>query len=180
MIRFFTHLFAGIVLGGIIHITVILIMPIMSTQSAWAVISRLVPENQMRVLDSKYQDLRATLGLDPAFVYAICAVDLNNGPIRISGDLPTTFWTAALIGSDGSVPYSTNSRTNNNRDINIGIFNADQARLLKSEDLDIDLALQIVRVPYDQMTAIVRILPSHSTVAKAIEDRLASLECSSI
>jgi len=178
MIRFLTYLFTGLVLGGIIHLTVILIMPAMSTHNAWAVVERATAPNQMYVLSNKRSKLRSTLNLDPAFNYAICQINLADGPVAIGGKLPTTFWTAALIGQDGSVPYSTNSRTNNHRDFKIGIFNASQARSLLGEDIDIDPNLLIVRTPFDQMTAIIRVLPSHKGLSDAIEDQLSAVTCS--
>ncbi|WP_299347663.1 hypothetical protein [uncultured Maritalea sp.] len=180
MIRFFTHLFAGIVLGGIIHISVILIMPLMSTHNAWTTISRFAQPEGISVIDSQSLALRAQLDLDPAFSYAVCQVDLSNGPIELSGAMPAYFWTAALIGQDGTVPYSTNSRTNNNRDLKIGIFTEDQSRALISEGTDIDPALQIVRVQTEQITAIIRIIPPHLALVPTMEEQISALKCSSL
>jgi len=177
MIRFFTYLFAGLVLGGIIHICVILIMPAMSTHNAWTVISSVTEANELHVLGPQNGKLEEALDLDPAFSHAICQIDLNKGPVEIVGVLPSTFWTAALVAQDGSVPYSTTSRTNNSRDMNIGIFNAEQARRLISDELEIDERQQIVRVPTNQMTAIIRVLPTHSSLSAAVENQLKKVRC---
>ncbi len=177
MIRLITYLFAGLVLGGIIHICVILIMPAMSTHNAWTVISAAAKSNAMRVLGPEDAKLKKELDLDPAFSHAICQVDLNDGPVEIVGVLPSTFWTAALVAQDGSVPYSTTSRTNNNRDMNIGIFNTDQARKLINDELEIDESQQIVRVPTNQMTAIIRVLPTHGSLSSTIEAQLKKVRC---
>jgi len=180
MIRFLTYLFAGIVLGGIIHISVILIMPNLSTHNAWTSIERVASPNQIKVIKREAHALRAALDLDPAFVYAVCRVDLADGPVALSGSMPANFWTAALIGPEGEVPYSTNSRTNNNRDLKIGIFTVQQAEMLISEEIDIDPDLQIIRVPSEKLAAIVRVLPSHSDLASAMEEQLGSLKCAQL
>lgn len=177
MIRFFTYMFAGLVLGGIIHICAILIMPVMSTQNAWVSISTFAPNNELRILGPDDAALETSLELDPAFVHAVCQVSLDDGPVEIVGALPTTFWSAALVAQDGSVPYSTTSRTNNSRDMNIGIFNVDQARKLISDELEIDESQQIVRVPTNQLTAIIRVLPTHPSLSAAVEAQLENVRC---
>lgn len=178
MTRLLTYLFAGIVLGGIIHICVIIVMPTLSKHNAWTTIVNHTSPNQIKVLGEDSLALRAQLGLDPAFTYAVCQLDLNEGPVQISGNMSAYFWTTALVGQDGSVPYSTNSRTNNNQDLKIGVFTEDQARTQVVDDVEIDPSLQIIRVPFEQLTAIVRVLPPHRKLAPALEDQLQSLTCS--
>lgn len=180
MSKFFTYILAGLVLGGIIHLAVILILPSQSTNNAWATIDRLGTKNQMVVIKATGDDAWSRLNLDPAFVYAACQIDLSDGPVSISGRLPSAFWTAALIAKDGSVPYSTTSRTSNDRDFNIAIFNPSQSRQLADAEFELDPTLLIVKLPADEYVAIIRILPGHRALAAAYRESLAGLTCSKL
>jgi len=180
MIRLLTHIFAGIIVGLAIHLTVILIMPSQSTNNAWSIISEKIDANEQLAIGVKNLDIRHKLNLDPAFVYAICQVDLSAGPVAYFGDLPNGFWTASLVSKDGSVSYSTTSRTNNDRDFNVAIFNPSQARELAAGEYEVDPLLQIVRVRDSELTAIIRVLPPHRPMAAKFAEQLEQLSCETI
>ncbi|MGJ8526914.1 DUF1254 domain-containing protein [Maritalea sp.] len=180
MSKFFTHIFAGLVLGGIFHLAFILILPGQSMHNAWTTIDRLGTKNQMMVIKATGDSAWSRLNLDPAFVYAACQIDLSDGPVSISGRLPSAFWTASLIAKDGSVPYSTTSRTSNDRDFNIATFNPSQSRRLTNAEFELDPTLLIIKLPADEYVAIIRVLPAHRALAKAYRENLADLTCSTL
>jgi uncharacterized membrane protein len=176
MIRFLIYLFAGLVLAAIIHLGTILVMPHVSTNSAWQRVSAEVDFGTIRIFDGSNEELAQALKLDPAFVHAICPLSLGDEPYVYFGDLPNVFWTAALVAADGSVPYSTTSRTNANGEFNLAIFNANQALGLAAGDYELDPSMTIVKVESDKLIAVVRLFPSHRTqraqIAKQLRETL--------
>ena len=177
MIRFLTYCFAGIVLGGIIHLSVTLIMPTVSSNTAWQHVTSRHPLNRVFVVDANEKDLPQLLNLDPAFAHAICPIDLFDGPVSLSGQLPQGFWTASLIAKDGGVPYSTTSRTNSNSNFDVAIFTPTQSQGLAAGEYELAPGMTIVKSEVSELIAIVRALPTHRAQLPAYLSQLSELEC---
>ena len=104
MIRWLLWLLGGVVLGGIIHIVVILTLPALAEQSVWSRVADLDADNRMIILPPIVAGEPNPLGLDPALAYGLCRVDLANGPAYVSGVLPEGFWSVALFNPSGIAP----------------------------------------------------------------------------
>ena len=103
MTRFLLWLLGGVVLGGIIHIVVILTLPALAEQSLWSRVADLDADNRMVILPRVVAGEPNPLGLDPSLSYGLCRVDLANGPAYVSGVLPDAFWSVALFNPSGIV-----------------------------------------------------------------------------
>ena len=87
---------AGVVLGGIIHIGVILSLPSLASEGLWARVDSLDALNKPVVLAAPAAGEPNPLKLDPELAYAVCRIDLRNGPGLIRGTLPLSFWSVAV------------------------------------------------------------------------------------
>src|SRR5690606_18615179 len=105
--RWLLSILAGLVLGGVIHIVVILSLPTLTTTAAWDRIVALGDGSGPQVLPAISAGSDNPLGLDPELAYAVCRVDLRQGPASVSGTLPRDFWSVAVYGRTGTVLYST-------------------------------------------------------------------------
>lgn len=177
MARFALWLFAGLILGGIIHLSVILLVPSYAEQDAWSRLARIAPDQAFIALDDDQSDLYRSLQLDPALAYGICQFDLAQGPIFIDGELPHSFWSVAVAARDGRVIYSTTSRAGSGDEVQLGVFNPAQSRLLAEEGLEIGQGFLIVNAPTDQLTAIVRLWPEHDALRPRYEAALENIRC---
>lgn len=177
MIRTLLWLLAGAVLGGIIHILVILTLPALAKETVWTRIKALGATNRMLVLPKVEPGQPNPLGLDPDLAYAVCQVDLSQGPAYMSGMMPDAFWSVAIFNQAGIVTYSTTNRDGIGRALQMGIFNANQTRLLAQQQIDVAEGLLIVEAPSDELFVVVRLAPPHQAVRARFEAELGKITC---
>ncbi|MET0439695.1 MAG: hypothetical protein ABW043_19560 [Devosia sp.] len=177
MTRVILWLLGGVLLGGIIHILVILTLPMLADETTWSRVSAFEAKNRMLILPAVEAGQPNPLGLDPELVYGLCQVDLDEGPAYLRGMLPDAFWSLALFNEAGAVIYSTTNRDGIGQTVDLGIFNADQTRLLAQQQLDIEEGLLVVEAPADQLFALVRLSPPHGVMSSRFAERLAAIQC---
>ena len=177
MIRPLLWLIGGVVLGGIIHIIVILTLPALAEQSVWSRVASLDADNRMVILPAIAAGEPNPLGLDPELAYGLCRIDLANGPAYISGVLPDAFWSVALFNPSGIVTYSTTNRDGIGQTLELGIFNAAQTRLLAQQQLDIAEGLLVVESASDKLLVLVRLAPPHQAMRARFEQQLSAVSC---
>ncbi len=180
MIRTGLWIFAGLVLGGIIHIAVILLLPALSPTAAWDRVVALGPAEGTRVLAAANAGEPNPLRLDPELAYAVCMIDLRKGPGTVAGTLPQAFWSVAVYARNGTVVYSTTNRDSTSNQLDLGLFNAAQTRLLAEQKLDVADGLLIVESRQDDLMVVIRLAPPHPAVRARYEQALGGLRCDNI
>jgi len=180
MTRFLLWLAGGVVLGGIIHILVILAMPALTQQSVWTRVAAIEADNRMAILEPVVAGQPNPLGLDPEMVYGLCRVDLAQGPAYIRGTLPDAFWSVALFNQAGMVTYSTTNRDGIGQVLDLGIFNADQTRLLAQQQIDIAEGTLVVESTTDKLLILVRLAPQQQVMRTRFAQALAGISCSTV
>lgn len=171
---------AGIVLGLIIHLAVILSLPRFATNNVWTNIAALDALGRVVTLDQPDVGEPNPLGIDPELTYALCQFDLSQGPGVFSGGLPSDFWSVGIFDRDGVAIYSTTNRSGVGQSLELGIFNAAQTRLLSEQQFEIQEGLLIVEAPQDDVFAVVRLSPPHPAMQSRYKQALADLECGHI
>ena len=177
MIRTLLWLLGGAILGGIIHIVVILTLPMLAEDTIWTRITALDAGNKIVVLPQIQPGEPNPLGLDPDLVYGVCQIDLTAGPAYLSGVMPDAFWSVALFNKQGIITYSTTNRDGIGQTLEMGIFNADQTRLLAQQQLDIAEGLLVVESAANDIFVLVRLAPPHQAVRARFETDLAQVQC---
>ncbi len=177
MIRTLLWLLGGLILGGIIHIVVILTLPMLADETAWTRVADLDAQNRMVILPPIEPGTPNPLGLDPDLAYGLCRVDLAEGPAYVSGVMPDAFWSVALFNKQGIVTYSTTNRDGIGQTLEMGIFNAAQTRLLAQQQLDIAEGLLVVESTADELLILVRLAPPHNAMRHRFEAALAAVQC---
>ncbi len=177
MIRTLLWLIGGVMLGGIIHIATILTLPLLAEETTWTRIAALEADNRMVILPRIEAGQPNPLQLDPELSYAICQVDLDEGPAYLSGVLPDAFWSVALFNEAGVVAYSTTNRDGIGQTVELGVFNAAQTRLLAQQQIDIAEGLLVVESASDKLFIVVRLSPPHEAMRKRFEQELSEISC---
>jgi uncharacterized membrane protein len=171
---------AGVVLGGVVHIAVILTLPALATEGLWQRVVALDALNKPVVLAAPDARQPNPLHMDPEFAYAICRIDLRQGPGFLRGTLPAGFWSVAVYGPSGTVLYSTTNRDGLGTNVELGIFNQVQTRLLAEQQLNVAEGLLVVEVREDDILALVRTAPPHQAVRSRYEAALNRLSCGNL
>lgn len=180
MIRTGLWILAGLVLGGIIHLVVILLLPALSPTGAWDRLNGPDTADGTQVLAATVAGQPNPLRLDPELTYAACRLDLSKGPGTVAGNLPQAFWSVAVYGRDGTVAYSTTNRDSTSNLLDLGLFNPAQTRLLAEQKLDVAEGLLIVEAQQDDLMVVVRLAPPHPAMRARYEKALAGLKCGNL
>jgi uncharacterized membrane protein len=177
MIRLLLWLLGGLVLGGIIHIMVILSLPRLAEETLWTRIATLDASNKLLILPQVAAGEANPLGLDPELIYGICRVDLTEGPAYVTGTLPDAFWSVAIYNEQGVVTYSTTNRDGIGQTLDLGVFNAAQTRLLAQQQLDVEEGVLVVEANSDKLAILIRLAPPHQAMRQRFADTLAQTVC---
>ena len=100
----------ALVLAGIVHISIVLLIPTYGTQDAFAIISRKIEPFSFRQIPGTGPDALLR-DIDPFFAYGVCRFERAQGGLLMRGPKIDTFWSATVLDEDGTVIYGLNSRT---------------------------------------------------------------------
>jgi len=109
--RYFYLLFCGLVIAGIVHITIIILIPNYGSRDAWNIISG---NRDMWVFSRFKDDSKEKIVLedtDPYLKMGACTFDLRESGLRLTGSKSNQFWSVSVFEQDGRVIYSLNNRT---------------------------------------------------------------------
>lgn len=177
MTRALIWLLAGVVLGGIIHIVVMLTLPLLAQETTWTRVAALNAKTDVVVLPQVAVGEPNPLGLDPLLVYGLCEIDLSSGPAYVTGRLPDAHWSIAIFNQSGSIIYSTTNRDGIGQTLDLGIFNAAQTRLLAQQQIDVAEGVLVVESPTDRLFALVRLAPPHTVMRARFEQAVDAITC---
>lgn len=180
MSRLLFWIFGGAVLGGLIHLVVILTLPDAAVRDVWHRLEAMTPLEATLVLDDIAPGEVNPLGLDPALLYGICRLELGDGPGIVNGELPLAFWSVSVFNRDGHVIYATTNRSGSGDLLDMGLFNPAQTRLLAEQRFEIDEGLLIVESQGNSVAVVVRLAPPHPAMRERYRDALSELSCSTI
>lgn len=180
MVRAGLYIIGGLLLGLMIHIIVILTLPIVAENRIFERIDALGPSNTIALLPQPAAGEPNLFGLDPYVAYATCRIDLDSGPGEVTGTLPASFWSVAVFDQAGTVVYSTTNRDGIGQQLDLGIFDPGQTRLLAEQKIDIAPGLLIVESSSDSVFVVVRAAPPHAAMRERYEEALLRLKCGNI
>lgn len=180
MSRLLFWILGGVVLGGLIHLVVILTLPDAAVRDVWHRLEAVAPLETFVVFDDLAPGEANPMGLDPELLYGVCRLELGDGPGIVNGDLPLAFWSVAVFNANGHVIYSTTNRSGSGDLLDMGLFNPAQTRLLAEQRFEIDEGLLIVEAQGNDVAVVVRLAPPHRAMRERYRDALSQLSCSTI
>jgi len=180
MVRTLLYILGGALLGGIIHLVVILALPQFATRDIWTKVEALGADNRMVVLDDVAAGAPNPFGLDPELVYGVCRLNLAPEPGLVNGTLPEAFWSVAAFDPSGAVAYSTTNRDGIGRVLDLGLFNPSQTRLLAEQQFDVAEGLLIVETRVDDVFVVVRLEVPHPAMRARYRQAVSALSCGNL
>jgi len=177
MVRTSLYVLAGLLLGLLIHIVVILTLPSLATNTVATRLATLGKINTPVLLPTVQPGEPNPLKLDPDLTYALCRLDLKSGPGEVTGTLPLSFWSVAVYDPNGTVLYSTTNRDGIGQALDLGIFDPAQTRLLAEQKIDVDAGLLIVESQSDDVYVVVRLAPEQPAMRDRYAAQLGKLVC---
>lgn len=167
-------LLVGLVGAAVVHIGVILAMPRIAEDSAW---SRLSARGALFETDILEAGSGPFTFVDPAFDVSTCRFSSANGPVHLTAEPSSAFWTASLFSPSGDNIYSINQRAalDDTLDIMLGTQEQfDQLRLAGTFDENASIF-----VPFDAVEGyvVLRGVVEAPSLADAASRFVGTLQC---
>ena len=177
MIRWALWLLGGLLLGGIVHLTSVLLLPRTATQDAYTRIAAAVPTNSMVPLPAPTPDDAVLPFMDPAFASAVCRYDLATGPLKLRVPVSQAYTSVSFYSRNGVAYYAINDRAAGRRIIELDLMTARQRADLP-EDEEVTAADRlIVEAPTATGLILVRTFGPEPGLMQMARRALAAARC---
>ena len=134
MIRWLLWLLGGLLLGGIVHLTTVLLLPRTATQDAYARLAGITPENSVVPLPPATPDSTVLPFTDPSFAIAVCRYDLGEAPVKLTLPVSPAYTSVSFYSRSGVAYYAINDRAAGRRTIELDLMTARQRALLPDDE----------------------------------------------
>jgi len=134
MIRWALWLLGGLLLGGIVHLSSILLLPRTATQDAYTRIAAAVPANSIVPLPAPTPDDAVLPFMDPAFATSVCRYDLADGPLTLRVPVSQAYTSVSFYTRNGVAFYAINDRAAGRRVIELDLMTTQQRAALPEDE----------------------------------------------
>ncbi len=136
MIRWLFAIFAGLVLGGIVHLVSVLVLPRVATKDAYSRLEPVTALNATTQLPLAAPDNSLLPFQDPAFATAVCRYDLSAGSIKLAVPVSPAYTSVTFYTNNEIAYYAINDRSAGRRVIELDLMTTQQrAELPEDEDV---------------------------------------------
>ncbi len=167
---------AGCVLAGIIHVSIILLVPKYSTRDAWGFLSsRTDPYRFVRLARSETDP--AIAEVDPFFNYGVCRFNLDESGLKMAGPQTNMFWSASVFDEQGTVIYSLNNRTAINNTLDLLIVNPLQTLALREAQPEWVEKSVVIETNISTGFVVIRVLEPNETFRADSDTFFQAIQC---
>jgi uncharacterized membrane protein len=133
MLKLLYALITGLVGAGIVHISSLLLIPMVSDNDAWSRLSKTTRPGVFTIIDPNSKIASSMRALDPNFIVGACQFSLENGPVVLNGEGKTDFWSLSIFNKRGENLFSLNDRTSDDGILNMAVVTSLQFIEYKNE-----------------------------------------------
>ena len=167
----------GLLLGGIIHIAVVLLVQTYAAHDAYAETKGLGRDREFHVLPLASPGAEPLPLLDPRMMHAVCRFSLADGPVRIRAVLPDDFWSIAIFDRRGRNIYSLNDRSSSGPKLDLAVLTPVQmAQLRQNPPESLDTAI-VVEAPIELGFALLRVFVADESLTETATAALKTADC---
>lgn len=177
MIRWGLWLLAGLLLGGVVHLSSILVMPKAATQDAYTRLLPITPVNAVVALPAPAPGNAVLPFMDPAFSFAACRYDLTNGPLRLVAPINEFYTSVSFYSRSGIAYYAINDRAAGRRTIELELMTAEQRGEIPDEEDVTSADRLIVESPTLTGIILLKALGPEPGLMPAAKAALAKAQC---
>jgi len=134
VIRWLLFLLGGILLGGIVHLSTVLLLPRTATKDAYARLSPLTRANAVVPLPPPEPGKTMLPFMDPAFAAAACRYDLSSGPLKLTAPVSQAYTSVSFYARNGVAYYAINDRAAGRRAIELDLMTTEQRNQLQEDE----------------------------------------------
>ncbi len=134
MIRWVLLFAGGLVLGGIVHLAIIITLPRSATRDAYSRLAQVIKVNTVTPIPIPSASQTTMPFTDPAFAAAICRYDLSNGPMKLTVPVGPAYTSISFYTRRDIAYYAINDRAAGRRVIELNLMTEDQHSQLPDEE----------------------------------------------
>lgn len=180
MIRTFLWMFAGLLLGGLVHLVTILMLPRMASHDAYARLATIASVNAVTPIPESTSQASALPFMDPAFAAAVCRYDLSDGPLKLTAPVAAAYTSVSFYTRRGVPYYAINDRAAGRRVIELDLMTTEQRNALP-EDEEVTAADRlIVESPTVTGLIVLRALAPEPSLMPVARNALLAAKCEPI
>ncbi len=167
----------GIILAGIVHISIILLIPDYGSRDAWNIISRNSDLWRFREFSNNKKLANALEDTDPYLPMGACTFDLSVAGLQLTGGQSKSFWSLSVFDQDGKVMYSLNSRTAIENRLDLIVLNPVQMIALReAPPLEVEHSV-VIEADIDKGFVVLRQFQSDVSRSLDTADFMAAAHC---
>lgn len=177
MVRLIYALVVGLIGAGIVHISVLFLLPEFSDRDAWSRLSMAADFYRMVRIDAEAGQPPVVDPADPLFYASACRFDLQEGIVHVAAPGRSPFWSVSVYDRGGQNIFSFNDRTAEDHALNFVVLTpAQMIELRKVLPEDFQQSI-FVETPIDEGIVVVRsFVPDQSWAAK-VASFLSGIAC---
>jgi uncharacterized membrane protein len=136
VIRPLLWLVGGLLLGGIVHLSTVLLLPRLAQQDAYSRLAAVSPVNSVVPIPPPAPGKAIMPFMDPAFAAAVCRYDLGNGPLKFSVPISLAYTSVSFYTRNDVAYYAINDRAAGRRVIELDLMTTEQrSELPENEEI---------------------------------------------
>jgi uncharacterized membrane protein len=171
--RWILWLIAGLLLGGVVHLSTVLALPRTAAHDAYARLAPITPVNKVVPLP------QSTIMpfMDPAFATAVCRYDLSRGSLKLTAPVSQAYTAVSFYTRYGIAYYAINDRAAGRKVIELDLMTTRQREELPEEE-DVTAADRlIVESPTLTGLIVLKALSPEPGLMPMAESALAAAQC---
>jgi uncharacterized membrane protein len=177
VIRWLLWLLGGLLLGGIVHLSSVLLLPRTATQDAYTRLSATVAANSLVPLPAPTPDDAVLPFMDPAFATAVCRYDLATGPLQLRVPVSQAYTSVSFYTRNGVAYYAINDRAAGRRIIELELMTTQQRADIPGDEEVTAADRLIVESPTATGLILVRTLAPEPGLMPMARRALAAAQC---
>ena len=134
MIRWLLWILGGILLGGIVHLSTVLLLPSAASRDAYSRLEASTPVNSVVPLPPPTPERTILPFMDPAFSAAACRYDLTKGPLKLVTPVTLAYTSVSFYTRYGKAYYAINDRAAGRRVIELDLMTTEQHDQMPEEE----------------------------------------------
>jgi uncharacterized membrane protein len=177
VIRFLLWLLGGVLLGGVVHLSTVLLLPTMATQDAYSRLTPFTPVNKVVPVPAPSPDKATMPFMDPAFAMAVCRYDLTEAPLKFSVPISQAYTSVSFYTRADIAYYAINDRAAGRRVIELDLMTQDQHNDLPDNEEITAADRLIVESPTNTGLIVIKALAAEPGLLAAAQNLLTSAKC---
>lgn len=136
---------AGLIAGGVVHVSTILALPLVAPNDAWVRLKSLVAENEMVVLPPTTAGQQPLRFMSSDLRYAVCRYRLAQADLRVRVELLHKAWSVSLYNRLGYNIYTVSGSELRRRNVEFVISRKrdNDVALLPLKDKEAQVAIRV-------------------------------------